>query len=95
MIRCDTCDHPLATDADLDGCDDGCRCNRCVSLCWHNYNSYCSFDPVDWRTRALEAEAAVDRMRLVVEAAEANVRHGEPYSVLVDAVDAYRDSVIS
>lgn len=62
--RCPDCDATLATQADYDAHPDGCECERCRSLCWRVYESaWCSRPPVDWRERALSAEAAVRRLR--------------------------------
>lgn len=92
MTRCDVCDHPLATNADLFGCEGGCRCERCTQLCWRDYNLACSFEPVDWRARALTAEAEVERLRPVVEAAADWNRAdagGDEHDRLVLAVNTY------
>lgn len=53
--RCPICDRPLATDADTEHPTD---CAHCYQLCWGvRTMSHCDGDPVDWRARALTAEA--------------------------------------
>ncbi len=59
---CKDCDLPLAYDADLDACPctgDGRGCPTCSRLCWLNFNPACTNVPIDWRARALAAEAAL------------------------------------
>lgn len=55
--RCPDCDAPLATQADWDGHEDGCMCRRCRALCWRAWLTRCEREPMDWRTRAIKAEA--------------------------------------
>ena len=60
--RCERCDREFATDDDYDTHDyGGCKCDRCRSLCWSRFGSECI--PVDWRARALSAEAECDLLR--------------------------------
>ncbi len=82
--RCRTCDLPLATDADLEGCIDGCQCERCVSLRWMRYGGKCTGRPVDWRARALKAEqdrdtarAGIARVFGAIESGMLDLVHGE------------------
>lgn len=62
-MNCLTCDLRLATQVDLDNCDDGCQCSRCTSLCWRAFGNRCTGMPVDWRRRALDAETSLDALR--------------------------------
>lgn len=60
-MRCEQCDKQLATEADYNrpghGDDgDGCECAECCALCWGD-PFVCAQDAVDWRARALAAEA--------------------------------------
>ncbi len=53
--RCHTCDRPLASTEDWEhvkACQDH-ACTHGVGLCWGDY----ACEPVDWRARALKAEA--------------------------------------
>lgn len=54
MTRCERCDRPLAVENDHDG---GCTCEQCSARCWSSWGVECK--PVDWRSRALKAEAAL------------------------------------
>ena len=54
MTRCERCDKPHATNADWYH-PGGCVCATCVTLCWGEC------DPIDWRARALKAEAAIEK----------------------------------
>lgn len=57
--RCHDCDLPLATQADYDATPEG----RGAHLCWRDWNSdRCVHPPVDWRSRALKAEAAATQL---------------------------------
>ena len=60
--RCPRCDREVATDADR-AHPEGCACPRCVSVCWDSEFGGCQ--AVDWRARALAAEA---ELRLVLAA---------------------------
>lgn len=55
--RCQACDRPLATQADYATTREGER----RDLCWRawNHGMRCDNEPIDWRTRALEAEATL------------------------------------
>lgn len=64
--RCHDCDLPLATAEDClpDGCpacEVGDPCPPHDGLCWSAFDMHCA--PVDWRARALAAEAERDRLR--------------------------------
>jgi hypothetical protein len=58
--RCPDCAHPLATEADYAAEGNGAH------LCWRAWNDdHCAYPPVNWRARALAAEAervACDRV---------------------------------
>ena len=57
---CPDCDKPLADEADNETfSDDGGE-----HLCWRRFaNNTCEGDPVDWRERALKAEAEVEQLK--------------------------------
>lgn len=60
--RCHACDRPVATQEQWDhgACGqggDGCECDACCSVCWGGPG--CQANAVDWRARALKAEAAL------------------------------------
>lgn len=50
--RCHNCDRPHAKENRHKG---GCECPACVSVCWSKWGTTCP--SVDWRERALRAEA--------------------------------------
>ena len=52
--RCPTCDKPRAGDVAVSHAG-GCTCPGCLSVCWLDWGVLC--EPVDWRARALAAEA--------------------------------------
>lgn len=85
MTRCERCDMPHATANDWRSHEPGCACVRCVAICWGD----ATCDPVDWRERALKAEAAM-AMKTDTHAAElwsAVVNHcatGRGYRIAVD-----------
>ena len=93
---CPRCDQPIATQTDHDACPGGCECTRCVSLCWSAFGSACV--AVDWRSRALTAEAerdewsgrAKERARHALEA-EAELKR--VWSIESAAVAAHADKV--
>lgn len=84
MTRCPTCDRPLAT-PDLEAHADSCECAACVAHCWSEYGADCK--PVDWRERALKAEAdAKDAL------AEARYRDGVWNACCVDVCAEYGEA---
>ena len=61
--RCPECDKPKATAADEDAAPPDTR----PDLCWAGWwQRVCAGPPVDWRARAIEALAEVDRLRAVI-----------------------------
>ena len=63
--RCPVCDAVLATEADYDASHTrGLPQTRIAELCWSVvFGSRCISPPVDWRARALAAEAERDAAR--------------------------------
>ncbi len=60
-MNCPDCDFPIAMSADYDTFPYG----RSEHLCWRaRNNDVCMRPAVNWRTRALEAEAALDEAYL-------------------------------
>lgn len=59
-MRCEYCDQPKATQGMFDSHDDGCECAECGEYGWE-CDSPC--DDVDWRDRALRAEAELSEWR--------------------------------
>jgi hypothetical protein len=53
--RCPDCDRPMATRADFENHPENCQ--HCWTLCWREYHDGCVAPRVDWRARALAAEA--------------------------------------
>jgi hypothetical protein len=51
--RCEICDRPVASDEEWDTIPEG----EGDHLCWGGMQ--CSMESVDWRARALKAEAAL------------------------------------
>ena len=51
-LRCHVCDRPIADEQDYDSHDD-----HDSSLCWKLLDNVCFGTPVDWRQRAILAEA--------------------------------------
>jgi len=51
-MTCPRCDRPEPT-PELRNHPGGCECAACVSVCWGGC------EPIDWRERALRAEARV------------------------------------
>lgn len=67
--RCPVCDFPLASESD-------CRApfsTDLPSLCWKRFNGDHRGPAIDWRARALKAEADAARLR---EALEGLLDHG-------------------
>lgn len=68
LDRCPDCDAPLATAADgaihdaLGGDCEGPAHARCLALCWPEGGA-CIREPMDWRARALAAEAREAKWR--------------------------------
>lgn len=61
--RCPRCDLELAT-AEDDKHDVECFCARCKAVCWRRFERMgCIGIPIDWRARALVAEASLTRIR--------------------------------
>lgn len=54
-VRCHLCDRQLATHDDYESHPENCE--HCQTLCWSEYHSGCVAPRVDWRARALAAEA--------------------------------------
>lgn len=86
--RCKVCDRPMATNADWMGAPEYVPDDYRPELCWTK--SQCDAHAVDWRRRALEAEARErwvpvgerlprKRMRVLVW-----VRHIESFATYVD-----------
>ena len=63
--RCPRCDQVRAVE---NGHPGGCLCESCISMCWRDWGVECN--AIDWRQRALDAEARAD----AAEAREAGVR---------------------
>jgi hypothetical protein len=64
--RCPVCDDVLATEADVVAFASGMLTRATVeALCWARFNppKSCIRTPVDWRARALAAEAALTEER--------------------------------
>lgn len=64
---CERCDHELATPADWYHAD---GCAHCRGLCWRSTTSeygVCSHPEIDWRGRALAAEADRDSLAAASE----------------------------
>lgn len=64
---CERCDHELATSADWYHAD---GCAHCRGLCWRSTTSeygVCSHPEIDWRGRALAAEADRDNLAAASE----------------------------
>ena len=55
--RCHVCDRPIATAAQWRDHGSGCECAACVAACWDTGTAGCASWPVNWRERALAAEA--------------------------------------
>lgn len=96
MTRCHSCDRPLATQADYDAHPDGCMCPRCVALCWRAWTTECLGQPVDWRARALKAEAERDAARLAIvrvfdaiDQGMLDMVHGEMHREYADGPDYF------
>lgn len=64
-MKCTTCDHELAVDTFLVEHPEDCE--HCKSLCWSPYNIECSYPAVDWRARALAAEAHAKNLGDIME----------------------------
>ena len=61
--RCPVCDRAVATAEDYDTIPEG----HGAHLCWRAWdNRQCDAARVDWRTRALAAEAEVERLRALM-----------------------------
>lgn len=80
--RCEVCDRPdgYENNPHLEGVSDGCEYPCCTSLCWGGHQ--CESARVDWRARAIAAEAALARVltatlrEVNTEDQEALRRHG-------------------
>lgn len=72
--RCEECDLPLATQQDYDACDHDCpTCEKCAAVCWSSFNLTRCSHPIDWRSRALAAEARLAGTEGAVEPAREEV----------------------
>lgn len=58
MDRCERCDRPRATDEGWRTYQPG----EGEHLCWVSEAERCSGDAIDWRARALAAEARIERL---------------------------------
>jgi hypothetical protein len=67
-LKCPDCDRPLATKQDYDCACDGEPCVSCNAKCWRaECGDVCQHvDRIDWRARALAAEAEVKDLRSAV-----------------------------
>lgn len=86
--RCPVCDAVLATDADFDASRTrGLPQARIAELCWSVvFGSRCIRPPVDWRARALAAEARL-RARDIVCIPDEQVEMVRGYIAGVDPMD--------
>lgn len=62
--HCPDCGAPLATEADDGdnaGCEPGCECSVCASLCWRAwYGNRCQRYPHDWQAEAMALRERLD-----------------------------------
>ena len=63
MKRCEVCDRPKAA-PELWEHPAGCACDECSAVCWSHDADGCTGTPVDWRARALSAEASLRATRI-------------------------------